>query len=287
MNQWPKLDLEDTVGDVLRKTMRGSRLDVRTLAAATNIAEPSIEAWLADRGAPDSNEAARLAASLGMDAQRFQRRAKGAWYPGEVATPLVRQHPQLPHPSNGYVVRAALDESIAAIVDPAGDPAVLLARLRERPLEYSYILITHKHDDHCDAAEAVASAYPNARIVMHEVDAPAIGALAADAIPIRKADRLPFGTRNAIELIPTPGHTDGSSCFRIGDLLFTGDTLFAGSVGGCFGDRFGYNDLLANIRRELFTLPDATAVLPGHGPPTRIGWERKENPFFSNEESST
>ncbi len=284
MNQWPTLDLEDTVGDVLRKTMRGSRMNVAELAAATNIAARSIEAWLADRGAPDADEAARLAAPLGMERRRFQQRAAGAWYPGDLALPLAHRHAQLPHPSNGYVVRAARDERVAAIVDPAGRPDVLLALLRAHPLDYSYILITHKHDDHCDAAEAVASAYPDARIVMHEVDAPAIGALAAEALPIRKGERLPFGTRNEIELIPTPGHTDGSSCFRIGDLLFTGDTLFAGSVGGCFGDRFGYTDLLANIRRELFVLPDATAVLPGHGPPTRIGWERRENPFFTDEE---
>ncbi len=287
MNHWPKLDLEDTVGDVLRKTMRGSRVSVRDLSAATNIAEASIEAWLADRGAPDADEAARLATALGLERRRFQQRAAGAWYPADLTLPLVHQHAQLPHPSNGYIVRAALDERFAAIVDPAGKPDALLALLRKSDLEFSYILITHKHDDHCDAAEAVASAYPNARVVMHEVDAPAIGALATTALPIRKGERLPFGTQNEIELIPTPGHTDGSSCFRIGDLLFTGDTLFAGSVGGCFGNRFGYADLLANIRHELFVLPDATAVLPGHGPPTRIGWERCENPFFSDEEPRT
>ena len=287
MKQWPRLDLEDTIGDVLRKAMRGYRIDVKALAEATNIAERSIEDWLADRGAPDAAEAARLAAPLGMEPLRLQRRAAAAWYPGEVATPLVRRHAQLPHPSNGYIVQAAHDEPFAAIVDPAGDPQALLARLQYRSLEYAYILITHKHDDHCDAAGAVAAAYPEARIVMHAVDAPAIGALAGKAMPIRKGDRLPFGSRNVIELIPTPGHTDGSSCIRIGDLLFTGDTLFAGSVGGCFGDRFGYADLLTNIRRELFTLPEATAVLPGHGPPTRIGWERSENPFFSNEDART
>lgn len=284
MNQWPRLELEDTVGDVLRKAMRGRRVDLRSLSAATNIAERAIEDWLADRGAPNADEASRLAAELGMEPSRFKRRAAGAWYPGEVATPLVTRHAQLPHPSNGYVVMAAAAGRTAALVDPAGDPKVLLARLGERDLDLAYIFITHKHDDHCDAAGAVAAAYPDARIVMHEVDAPAIGALAARAIPVRKGDRLEFGTAS-IESIPTPGHTDGSSCFRIGELLFTGDTLFAGSVGGCFGERFGYDDLLASVRRELFVLPENTAVLPGHGPPTRIGWERAENPFFSARDS--
>lgn len=283
MNEWPRVELEDTVGDVLRKAMRGRRLDLRTLAAATNIAAPSLENWLADRGAPNPDEADRLATALGMEARRFARRAAGAWYPEEVATPRVRRHAQLPHPSNGYVVYASSEERTAALVDPAGDPERLLARLQERSLDLAYILITHKHDDHCDAAGSVAAAYPDARIVMHEIDAPAIGALAARAIPIRKGERLAFGA-TGIETIPTPGHTDGSSCFRIDDLLFTGDTLFAGSVGGCFGDRFGYLDLLASIRRELFTLPNEMAVFPGHGPPTRIGWERNENPFFFGED---
>jgi len=285
MNEWPRIDLEDTVGDVLRKAMRGRNIELRTLAAATNIAGYSIENWLADRGAPNHDEADRLAAALGMEARRLERRADGAWYPGEVATPLVLRHAQLPHPSNGYVVYASSEERIAALVDPAGDPERLLSRLKERSLDLAYILITHKHDDHCDAAGAVAAAYPDARIVMHEIDAPAIGALATRAMPISKGERLAFGM-TSIETLPTPGHTDGSSCFRIGDLLFTGDTLFAGSVGGCFGDRFGYLDLLASIRRELFTLPNDTAVFPGHGPPTRIGWERNENPFFFDEDTN-
>ncbi len=285
MSEWPKIELEDTVGDVLRKTMRGCRLDLQALAKATNIATQSLESWLAERSVPNADEAAVLAAALGMEARRFQRRAAGAWYPGEVESPRVHRHPQLPHPSNGYVVYASSEGGPAALVDPAGDPEVLLTRLRERRLDLAYVLITHKHDDHCDAAGAVAGTYPDARIVMHDVDAPAIGALAKRALPVRKGERLPFGS-TTIASIPTPGHTDGSSCFLIGDLLFTGDTLFAGSVGGCFGDRFGYTDILASIRRELFTLPEETAVFPGHGPPTRIGWERNENPFFFDKDAA-
>ncbi len=285
MNEWPKIELEDTVGDVLRKTMRGQRLDPQALAKATNIATTSLESWLAERAFPNADEAARLAAALGMDARRFQQRVAGAWYPGEVATPRVRRHAQRPHPSNGYIAYSSAEGGSAALVDPAGDPEVLLARLRERRIDLEYILVTHRHDDHCDAAGAVATAYPDARIVMHEIDAPAIGALAKRALPVRKGERLAFGA-TAIASLPTPGHTDGSSCFLIDDLLFTGDTLFAGSVGACFGDRFGYADLLASIRRELFTLPDDTAVFPGHGPPTRVGWERNENPFFLDKDSA-
>jgi hydroxyacylglutathione hydrolase len=81
-------------------------------------------------------------------------------------------------------------------------------------------------------------------------------------------------------MIHTPGHTDGSSCFVYQGSMFTGDTLFAGSVGGVFGDRFGYPELLENARNKIFSMPDDTVVLPGHGPPSTIEQERAHNPFF-------
>ena len=99
-----------------------------------------------------------------------------------------------------------------------------------------YILVTHKHADHCDATADVAHAFPDAQIVMHRADAFAIGSLAARALPIVDGDELPFGDAAQIRMLHTPGHTDGSSCFLFRSTLFSGDTLFAGSVGGAYGD---------------------------------------------------
>ncbi len=81
-------------------------------------------------------------------------------------------------------------------------------------------------------------------------------------------------------MLHTPGHTDGSSCYLFDGTLFSGDTLFAASVGGAYGELSTYEDILNSVRSKLFTLPGETAVMPGHGPPTRIELEKEHNPFF-------
>ena len=115
---------------------------------------------------------------------------------------------------------------------------------------------------------------------MHRADVHAIGALGQRTIPVADGDELPFGDGAAIRMLHTPGHTDGSSCFLFRSTVFSGDTLFAGSVGGVFADVSTYDDLLASVRGKLFSLADDTVVMPGHGPPTTIGEEKAHNPFF-------
>jgi len=156
----------------------------------------------------------------------------------------------------------------------------ILGAIADGPFALRYILITHKHKDHCDATADIARAFPDAKIVMHRSDSAAIGALASRALPIVDGDELAFGEGAAIRMLHTPGHTDGSSCFLFRSTVFTGDTLFAGSVGGAFGERSNYRDILDSVRFKLFSLDAATVVAPGHGPPSTIGEERAHNPFF-------
>ena len=193
--------------------------------------------------------------------------------------PDVRHHPQDPHPSNGYLFFFE-DGRTAALIDPAGIPQNLMRAIGAGPYALRYILITHKHADHCDATGDIAKAFPQAQIVMHRSDVAAIGTLAHQALPIRDGEELPFGENAAIRMLHTPGHTDGSSCFLFRSTLFTGDTLFAGSVGGAFGERSGYHDILDSVRTKLFALDDATVLMPGHGPPSTVAEEKAHNPFF-------
>jgi hydroxyacylglutathione hydrolase len=116
--------------------------------------------------------------------------------------------------------------------------------------------------------------------VMHSADVAAIGQLAKNALPVKDGEELPFGEHAAIRMLHTPGHTDGSSCFLFRSTLFTGDTLFAGSVGGIFGEKSGYRDILDSVRTKIFTLDDATVLMPGHGPPSSVAEEKAHNPFF-------
>jgi hydroxyacylglutathione hydrolase len=271
--------LEDTFGDVLRKAMLGNGADAARLAAATGIDARTIAAWTKDDGTADEAQARTIAPLLKLDPGKFADSALSRWAPPPIALPDVRHHPQLPHPSNGYVF--FLDGGRrAALVDPAGVPANLLRVLRESDYHLEYILITHKHADHCYATADVAAAFPQAKIVMHALDSHAIGPLAAKALPIKDGDDLPFGDGVRIRMLHTPGHTDGSSSFLFKSTVFTGDTLFAASVGGAYGDVSTYGDILNSVRSKLFTLPDDTVVMPGHGPPTTIAFEKAHNPFF-------
>ncbi len=273
------IPLEDTFGDILRKSLRGVGVSENELAIATGIPEPSIARWLKDDGAADDAQAREIAKVLRLDGGKLADSAAQRWAPPQIALPNVSRHPQEPHPSNGYVFFLE-NHRRAALVDPAGIPANLLRLLRDGDYNLQYILITHKHPDHCDATADVAAAFPDARIVMHALDVAAIGPLAKSATLLRDGEGLPFGETSAIRMLHTPGHTDGSSCYLFQDTVFSGDTLFAASVGGAYGDVSTYDDILNNVRSKLFTLPDDTVVMPGHGPPTTIELEKEHNPFF-------
>lgn len=271
--------LEDEFSDILTKAMRGTGTGVAALARATGLPAEAIGAWAAGRGVPGEREAREIARALRLDAGKFADAAARRWHPDDLRLPDVRHHPQDPHPSNGYIF--FLDGGKrAALVDPAGIPANLLRILREGQYHLEYILITHKHRDHCDATEDVAAQFPRAKIVMHTADIAAIGRLADVALRVRDGDELEFGDVR-IRMLHTPGHTDGSSSYLFKSTVFTGDTLFAGSVGGAYGDLSTYGDILNSVRSKIFTLPDDTVVMPGHGPPTKVEWEKAHNPFFS------
>ena len=252
------LPLEDDFSDILRKASRGTGTDPASLADL---------------------DLAEIARRLRLDPQKLAASRDQSWHPHVELPADVRHHPQNPHPSNGYVFFIAGTQR-AALVDPAGIPANLLRVLRDGAYNLQYILITHQHADHCDATADVARAFPDARIVMHRADVHAIGAYAAKALLVRDGEDLPFGDDAHIRMIHTPGHTDGSVSYLFKSNVFTGDTLFAGSVGGAYADVATYDDILNSVRSKLFTLPDETAVMPGHGPPTTIALEKAHNPFF-------
>jgi glyoxylase-like metal-dependent hydrolase (beta-lactamase superfamily II) len=271
--------LEDDFCDILRKASRGRGLDPAALAARSGLPAADIAAWQKGDDVPDEDTARALARLLGLDPGKLADSAAKRWRPHVALPGDVRHHPHDPHPSNGYLF--FLDDGrTAALIDPAGLPATILGAIAEGPFALRYILITHKHADHCDATGDIASAFPDAEIVMHRSDVAAIGELGRRAKPIVDGDELPFGEHAAIRMLHTPGHTDGSSCFLFRSTLFTGDTLFAGSVGGAFGSSSSYQDILDSVRFKLFALDDATVIAPGHGPPSTIGEERAHNPFF-------
>ena len=157
----------------------------------------------------------------------------------------------------------------AVVVDPTDDAGRILETAAD--LSVQAILLTHGHPDHVAAAPALQRAL-GAPIYLHPADAPAAGL--AGARPLADGDEIRFGGA-ALRVIHTPGHTPGSACFYGGGCLFSGDTLFPGGPGAT-GGRGAFITIMASLRERLFTLPDDTQVLPGHGPGTTIGAERPD-----------
>jgi hydroxyacylglutathione hydrolase len=273
------IELEDTFGDIVRKASQGTGVGLDAIAARTGIDAEHLQHLVTDAERPTQAEARAIAKQLSLDGGKLADIALGRWKPQtRELDPHLNHQINAPHPSNGYFV-VLEEQRVAAFVDPGGRADNIAATLRRSPVSLQYILVTHKHRDHTDALADVRRAFPEARVVIHRLDSPALGAAARDAIGINDGETLPFGD-GELRLLHTPGHTDGSSCFIYAGNIFTGDTLFAGSVGGIFGERFGYRDLLHHASSKIFSLPEETVVFPGHGPPTTIAEERAHNPFF-------
>lgn len=167
----------------------------------------------------------------------------------------------------------------AVVIDPGAAQAEILEFIRARRLNVLAILNTHGHADHC-AGDRFLAAKLSVPVYLHRADQ-ALAALATGAdcplTPYPDEQRLVLGGWE-IDVIPTPGHTPGSVCLRIGDTLFSGDTLFAGAIGKA-DDQADLQLEVQNIRQLLLTLPPATRVFPGHGPATTIGAEKVFNPY--------
>jgi glyoxylase-like metal-dependent hydrolase (beta-lactamase superfamily II) len=175
-----------------------------------------------------------------------------------------------PLENNAYVVACARTGE-AVVVDAAAEPDGLIAACED--LDVKAVLTTHGHADHVGAAAAVCGTL-DVPFRIHRADAHAAGISPFSAIAPGEA--IDVGALR-IEAIHTPGHTRGSLCFAVRDLVFTGDTMFPGGPGATAGPT-EFAAVMTSLRSRLFTLPDDTLVLPGHGLDTTIGAERPSLP---------
>ena len=172
-----------------------------------------------------------------------------------------------------YLITA--DNGDAALVDPTGDCEVI-RRAVEAAGEITprYILLTHGHQDHCECL-GEASGYFPAQVVSHPTH-PLSG-----KIRVGNGSKLPFGD-GWIEVIGTPGHTRDSICFQLSDdsALFTGDTLFVGSVGFCRS-----KEMYDSLMNRILPLPDSVVIYSGHDygkvPFRTLGEEKRDNPYLN------
>lgn len=171
-----------------------------------------------------------------------------------------------PYDNNVYILSDPRSME-ALLIDAANDAPRILKELDG--LKVSHLLTTHGHPDHVQAVKPVREA-TSARFTCHDGDA-AMMPMPPD-VHATDDQRFRFGDYE-LRTIHTPGHTPGSLCFLIDDHLFTGDTLFPGGPGKTKAG-WNFSSIIESIRARLFSLPDDTRVLPGHGKPTTIGTER-------------
>jgi len=198
----------------------------------------------------------------------------------------------LPFGTNCYLVGSE-QTSDGMVIDPAGDATRILNSIRDLDLKIGLVVATHTHPDHIGAIGAVVES-TGAAFAVHAAEAEMLRSYgfsqfaafdptfksppAADKL-LQDGDSLIVGDLE-FRVFHTPGHSVGGICIEGYGVVFSGDALFNMGIGRTDGPGGDYNLLISGIRKKLLVLPEQTVVLPGHGPKTTVGQERRGNPFL-------
>lgn len=198
-----------------------------------------------------------------------------------------------PVDANNYLL---IDEDTkeAVLIDCSSDEQDFITAVKESGAKLKYILLTHGHFDHILGVNKFEEVF-DAKTYMAKDDLTQINyapqmlmmfsGQATDQKPniknfVKEGDEFKIG-KYTIKAISTPGHTKGGTCYIVDEKLFSGDTLFQGSVGRCDLPEGDFNEIVKSIKEKLFTLPDNTEVYTGHGGKTNIGFEKKYNEIIN------
>ena len=175
--------------------------------------------------------------------------------------------------------------NLAAVIDPGDEPELIQEALEKEGVEVRYLLLTHGHYDHTTAVPALHRVYPQADIYIHQADANGAGStlfpLAGEVDDLKlydEGDVIRLGDHE-IQVLHTPGHSPGSVTLKVEDVLFTGDTLFAGSCGRTDMRGGSYEQIMQSLKR-LGELKGDFHVCPGHEATSTLERERRSNPFL-------
>ncbi len=191
---------------------------------------------------------------------------------------------------NNYLIQSQTSNK-AILIDAGEDPQPILNKVRTLGLELVYLINTHGHGDHI-AGNATIVRETGARLLIHPLDEPFLrdpslnlSAFLGARLESPPADGfLEEGDVVTVEdiqlrVLHTPGHTPGHITLVGENLAFVGDVIFYEGIGRTDFPRSDHHQLLETIRTKIYTLPDATHLLPGHGPETTVAHEKQHNPF--------
>ncbi len=187
---------------------------------------------------------------------------------------IVERSMRTDYLSNTYLV-AAEPGGEAFFVDAGGPVAPLIEKAAELDLEPTHVLLTHRHGDHVSELGALLERWPDLEVLAHP-DEEVLGVTGQ----LHPGEEIQAGGLD-VKPLHTPGHTSGMLALLVGGTdVFTGDTLFKGSVGGVRATgSTSYADLKHSVTEVLLALPPDTVVHPGHTDPTTVGEEREHNAF--------
>ena len=197
-----------------------------------------------------------------------------------------------PMGANCYLY-ACTESKKAVIIDPGADGKKIYQWVSEKGLKVDYILLTHGHVDHIGAVDELRGLLGDVLVGIHTGDAEMLtdakknlSSYLGSNVILQSADilledgqELTIGNQS-LRVLSTPGHSPGCVCFLSTEGLFSGDTLFAGSIGRTDFPGGSMNQLLKGVKEKLLILPEDTRVFPGHGEETSIGEEKRDNPYL-------
>ena len=273
------MNLEDHLGDVIRKARVMSKVSPEAAAQAAGISTALLAEIEESGKATGKVNLMELAELVGLDGRKLQSIAEG-WLPAEKDLSTWCELRNFTTDEGGMAVNCYLiwDEVSreAAVFDTGWNAAAAMDVIAQNQLQLRHVFITHTHEDHIAALGSIRERFPKARLHSSAKSAPVDQRNRAN-------DFIHLGSLR-ITNRDTPGHAEDGTTYVIGTwpddaphVAIVGDAIFAGSIGR--GNQ-SWDLAKQKVREQIFSLPDTTLICPGHGPLTTVGEEKAHNPFF-------
>jgi hydroxyacylglutathione hydrolase len=274
-----RVNLEDHLGDIIRKARAMSNVSATAAAKAAGLAEAELAAVEESGRVTGRPNFAALAKLIGLHAGKLEGVANG-WLPAEIDLSAWRELRVFTTSAEGIAVNCYLvwDEVSreAALFDTGWEAGPILDCIAENNLQLRHLFITHTHHDHVAALGPIREAFPKVRLHSSSRNAP------VDQRN-RPNDFIHLGSLR-ITNRDTPGHAEDGVTYIIGNwsedaphVAVVGDAIFAGSMGR--GNQ-SWELAKQKVREQILSLPPETLICPGHGPLTTVAQEKAHNPFF-------